>query len=156
MQINSSIQEQWKLLLEQKSIGYTFPGEVGHHYTSANNSAPGSVTQLSVGKTSSNKSTEDDWQFVFPLPNKEENASKMSSSFEYTSKETMPADNTKTESNVFDSNLSESDVSTSSGLLPAARARLLSLRELGSKKIGALKLKLADNRIKTCEKGLAI
>lgn len=44
-------------------------------------------------------------------------------------------------------------ISAMAALLPATRARLVSLRELGAKKIGALKLKLAENKIKTNEKG---
>lgn len=39
------------------------------------------------------------------------------------------------------------------GLLPAARARLASLRDLGAKKIGALKLKLVDSKLRSTEKG---
>lgn len=35
-----------------------------------------------------------------------------------------------------------------SGILPSARSRLASLKELGVKKIGALKMKLAENRVK--------
>lgn len=44
-------------------------------------------------------------------------------------------------------------ISAMAALLPATRARLVSLRELGAKKIGALKLKLAETKIKTNEKG---
>jgi hypothetical protein len=39
-----------------------------------------------------------------------------------------------------------------SKLFPAAKARLLSLRDLGAKKIGTLKMKLAESRMKTKEK----
>lgn len=39
------------------------------------------------------------------------------------------------------------------GIFPAARARLASLRDLGAKKIGALKLKLIENKIKSNERG---
>lgn len=40
-----------------------------------------------------------------------------------------------------------------SGILPSARSRLASLKELGVKKIGALKMKLAENRVKCQDKG---
>lgn len=43
--------------------------------------------------------------------------------------------------------------SSSSGILPATRARLVSLKDFGAKKIGALRLKLAESRIKQTEKG---
>lgn len=39
-----------------------------------------------------------------------------------------------------------------SGIFPAARARLASLRDLGAKKIGALKLKLIENKIRSNER----
>ena len=39
-------------------------------------------------------------------------------------------------------------------LFPAARARLASLRDLGAKKIGALKLKITESRIKANERGM--
>lgn len=42
---------------------------------------------------------------------------------------------------------------TPGGIFPAARARLASLRDLGAKKIGALKLKLIENKIKSNERG---
>ncbi len=45
--------------------------------------------------------------------------------------------------------------SSSSGILPATRARLVSLKDFGAKKIGALRLKLAESRIKQTEKGLS-
>lgn len=43
--------------------------------------------------------------------------------------------------------------SSNGGIFPAARARLASLRDLGAKKIGALKLKLIENKIKSNERG---
>lgn len=43
--------------------------------------------------------------------------------------------------------------SSTSGILPATRARLVSLKDFGAKKIGALRLKLAESRIKQTEKG---
>lgn len=45
------------------------------------------------------------------------------------------------------------DLVPASGIFPAARARLASLRDLGAKKIGALKLKLIENKIKSNERG---
>lgn len=52
LQINSSLKEQWKLLLEQKSIGYVYPCEVP-----------------SKDRKQSDVSTAecDDWQIVVPL-----------------------------------------------------------------------------------------
>jgi hypothetical protein len=47
---------------------------------------------------------------------------------------------------------SEENMTLQQKIFPAAKARLLSLRDLGAKKIGTLKLKLAESRIKAREK----
>lgn len=56
---------------------------------------------------------------------------------------------------IFNENASSTSevVQTTSGIIPAARARLASLRDLGAKKIGALKLKLIENKIKSTDRG---
>lgn len=46
-----------------------------------------------------------------------------------------------------------SAVPSTSGILPAAARRLLSLKDLGARKIGALKMKLIENNAKANERG---
>lgn len=67
----------------------------------------------------------------------------------------MPVINTHERSPLTITSFEISDASaSSSGILPATRARLVSLKDFGAKKIGALRLKLAESRIKQTEKGL--
>lgn len=49
-------------------------------------------------------------------------------------------------SNFLFSQVPTAELSQSTGIFPTARARLSSLRNLGAKKIGALKLKLTENK----------
>ena len=152
-QINSSVKEQWKLLLEQKSIGYIFPGDKKIN----------AKRQLSDDVATSNslsKSNDDDWQIVYPLATNsgEEQDEQMTTSPECSnSDEEQSAVAMESESDdgiVKDESGEVSEIITANGgILPAARARLVSLRDLGAKKIGALKLKLAENRMKVSEKG---
>ena len=152
-QINSSVKEQWKLLLEQKSIGYIFPGDKKIN----------AKRQLSDDVATSNslsKSNDDDWQIVYPLATNsgEEQDEQMTTSPECSnSDEEQSAVAMESESDdgiVKDESGEVSEIITANGgILPAARARLVSLRDLGAKKIGALKLKLAENRMKVSDKG---
>lgn len=105
--INTSTKEQYKLLLEQKSICYTFPNDIKNPFENAKNS-------------------ESDWEILG-----NESYEKLSESNEQEQVAGTSEDLTK--------------------LFPAAKARLLSLRDLGAKKIGNLKMKLAE-RNKSREK----
>lgn len=51
---------------------------------------------------------------------------------------------------------SSTDMTQAQGIFPAARARLASIANLGAKKIGALKLKLIENKIKSNERGITL
>lgn len=100
LMINTITKEQYKMLLEQKSTGFTFPGEMK------------SVLEQKVSKEAEN-----DWEVI----------------------------SSSTDSNEKESSVEpEATTSTATDL----RARLMSLRDLGAKKIGNLKLKLAESRIK--------
>lgn len=132
LMINTSIQEQWKLLLEQNSIGYTFPGDPAMN-----------ANENDQRLNRQNSDNYEDWQIVLSLDKnkcEEENF-------------------TEIPPNCFSSDdaviiQKPDETSFSSGILPAARARLASLKDLGAKKIGALKMKLAESRMKASEKGL--
>lgn len=133
LMINTSIQEQWKLLLEQNSIGYTFPGDP-------------SMSSTNEDQRLNRQSSEnyEDWQIVLSLDKnkcEEENFSTE-----------IPPNSFSSDDPVIIQKPDET--SFSSGILPAARARLASLKDLGAKKIGALKMKLAESRMKASEKGL--
>lgn len=149
---------QWKLLLEQNSIGYVFPDE--------NQPANEASVQNTTPET-------EDWQIVIPISNA--NAAKaspahesaMSKSTEFEGNKERPDDEplTARDDHSMRSRSQSPPPSTSSatatmsvslgaGIFPAARARLASLRDLGAKKIGALKLKLIENKIKSNERGM--
>jgi hypothetical protein len=100
LMINTITKEQYKMLLEQKSTGFTFPGEMK------------SVLEQKVSKE-----VENEWEVV---------SSATESNDKESSAEPEPSTSTATD----------------------LRARLMSLRDLGAKKIGNLKLKLAESRIK--------
>ncbi|KAL7016596.1 hypothetical protein ACKWTF_010066 [Chironomus riparius] len=107
LMINTSTKEQYKLLLEQKSICYTFPNDIKNPFENPKNG-------------------ENDWEIL----------------------------GNETYEKISESTEQEQAAGTSDDLpnfFPAAKARLLSLRDLGAKKIGNLKMKLAE-RNKSREK----
>lgn len=122
LMINTTNQEQYKLLLEQRSNGYVFPNE---NATSA--------MQIPV----KHQNHENEWEFV-NSSNVEANLSAMEKSLFENQESAGPS--------------SEENMTLQQKIFPAAKARLLSLRDLGAKKIGTLKLKLAESRIKAKEK----
>lgn len=96
------------------------------------------------------KSSEQDWQFVIPVPvMKTTEVDTEMSDFDLFKDDSASSgiDQEATHSS------NGTDVNQASGIFPAARARLASLRDLGAKKIGALKLKLIENKIKSNERG---
>lgn len=148
-------------MLEQNSIGYIFPED----------------SQLNNDVNVQNTTPEDDWQIVIPISNNartspsiEINMSKLS---ECEGNKERPDDEPMNKENLSITIRSQSPTSSTQasnallqqqpqhqqqqlgagGIFPAARARLASLRDLGAKKIGALKLKLIENKIKSNERG---
>lgn len=112
---------------------------------------------------------EEDWQIVIPIANANKlspsTESAMSKSSDFEGNKERPDDEPMIRSEHIARSQSQSPPpSTSSavaqmsvsqlgsGIFPAARARLASLRDLGAKKIGALKLKLIENKIKSNER----
>ncbi|XP_058813110.1 uncharacterized protein LOC131677367 [Topomyia yanbarensis] len=158
LMINTSTREQWKLLLEQKSIKYTFPGDI----------SPISSQELktemlkSFGESGKPDSgTMDDWQIVLALPRQEgssgaeqqDNGEKGSSPSGSDPQSSDDFEKVDGEGSIDEGRTDGKDQQASiPKLFPAARARLLSLRDLGAKKIGTLKLKLSESRIKAKEK----
>jgi hypothetical protein len=106
--INTSTKEQYKLLLEQKSICYTFPNDIKNPFENPKNG-------------------ESEWEILG------------SESYEKISESNEPEQ------------VAAGTSEDLTKLFPAAKARLLSLRDLGAKKIGNLKMKLAE-RNKSREK----
>lgn len=100
---------------------------------------------------------DEDWQIVFPLKTTKDDTQSRST-IAHTAEDAKPMedDGVLVEMDIdakADGKCTSDGISGMASLLPATRARLVSLRELGAKKIGALKLKLAENKIKTNEKG---
>lgn len=110
LMITTSTKEQYKLLLEQKSICYTFPSDIKN----PNDAIKSSESEWEILGTETNDKTPDSIdQEQSPVAGTSEDLSK---------------------------------------LFPAAKARLLSLRDLGAKKIGNLKMKLAERNKKEKDK----
>ncbi|XP_058464342.1 uncharacterized protein LOC131438361 [Malaya genurostris] len=156
LMINTSTREQWKLLLEQKSIKYTFPGDI-----SPTASQELKTEMLKSLSESDKPESGEDWQIVLALPshsngangeqNNDESKSSPNGSDPQSSDDFEKIDD---QSSAYDGKPDDKDQQQASlpRLFPAARARLLSLRDLGAKKIGTLKLKLSESRIKAKEK----
>lgn len=136
------------MLLEQNSIGYIFPDEIPKL---SPDFQPQNHVQSVDNSTTKSRSSEQDWQFVIPMPSMNQTTDEKPdtelSEFE-TMKDGFVSVNSSDQETV-----SSTDLIPASGIFPAARARLASLRDLGAKKIGALKLKLIENKIKSNERG---
>lgn len=134
LMVNTSIKEQWKLLLEQKSIGYTFPGEF----------SPIPPKDSDELKNGANK--DEAWQIVVDLKQADSPPPEMLNKpdCEEIPFEDVTAEGTSVEGKLDDNYLPK--------IIPAAKARLMSLRDLGARKIGHLKLKLAETRLKAKER----
>lgn len=148
VQITATSKEQWKLLLEQNSIGYIFPDEIPKL-------SPDGQTQNNVQADTSgtrSRSTEQDWQFVIPVPSPNQSTDEKPDA-ELSEFEMMKDGFVSVNSDQETNGSTSTDLMPASGIFPAARARLASLRDLGAKKIGALKLKLIENKIKSNERG---
>lgn len=122
LMINTTTKDQYKLLLEQKSNGYIFPNESSNH-------------SLQFPSRSAKTENDHEWEFV--------NSSAVEANISAIEKTFFDSDSAGPST---DENMSLPRI------FPAAKARLLSLRDLGAKKIGTLKLKLAESRIKAKEK----
>ncbi|XP_053669544.1 uncharacterized protein LOC128719926 [Anopheles marshallii] len=171
LMINTSTKEQWKLLLEQKSIKYTFPGVITP--TSVQDLKSELLKSLSTDGTESDDRSVpiEDWQIVLSLPKDGESASgsqqrqpgsSLPQNNDGDSNDSSPNSSEPPSGDDFEKveNESVADGSDKAGqqqgalpkLFPAAKARLLSLRDLGAKKIGTLKLKLSESRIRAKER----
>lgn len=132
------------------AIGYVFPDEI---QKISPDSQPQNNTNTAESLNPKSKSPDQDWQFVIPVPGPGEKPTA----------DRIDADNLEFDANGFVSvgeheamnvnGSNSSEIIQVSGIFPAARARLASLRDLGAKKIGALKLKLIENKIKSTERG---
>lgn len=153
-QINSSYKEQWKLLLEQNSIGYTFPDDI------QNCLVDNSQSQLSNGHATTPmlkaKNSEDDWQIIIPVPcanASSDNDGRLAVVDDDDADSKDEFVHLNAEVGASSTMMTIATTHAPGGIFPAARARLASLRDLGAKKIGALKLKLIENKIKSNERG---
>ncbi|KAL1392791.1 hypothetical protein pipiens_012222 [Culex pipiens pipiens] len=146
--INTSTKEQWKLLLEQNSIKYVFPGDI----------SPTSSQELkaemlkSFGDERSDSGTIDDWQIVVSLPREGDQQQDVAGEKGSSPSGSEPQSSDDFEKVEGEGTSGEDQQSSLPKLFPAARARLMSLRDLGAKKIGTLKLKLSESRSKMKEK----
>lgn len=144
--------EHWKLLLEQNSIGYVYPDDTLRSNDSSKHSSTQSTDTLNVKVNTPDNS----WQIVIPVSPKtsidqsEESFDDMHKKDAVTTAE-HPA-HTSNESVPLDLSM----VPSTSGILPAAARRLLSLKDMGAKKIGALKMKLIESNARANERGISI
>lgn len=103
------------------------------------------------------KTTEDDWQIIIPVPSTNdasENDSHLIIDDDDDANSRDEFVHLNAEVGAPSTMLTTAATQAiTGGIFPAARARLASLRDLGAKKIGALKLKLIENKIKLNERG---
>lgn len=112
-----------------------------------------SNTQASDNSNAKPKSPDQDWQFVIPVPTPGEKGADEkydTDILDLEAKDGFITIHSDTEAITVNGS---NEIAQASGIIPAARARLASLRDLGAKKIGALKLKLIENKIKSNERG---
>lgn len=142
-------------MLEQSAIGYVFPDDI--QKALLDSQAQNNMQSSTENSNAKMKSPDQDWQFVIPVSatndrtvdDRDENGI-----FEPDgSREAFEQINGDVEISTENASVAAELVQPTSGLIPAARARLASLRDLGAKKIGALKLKLIENKIKSTERG---
>uniref|UniRef100_A0A336MDR2 CSON000052 protein n=1 Tax=Culicoides sonorensis TaxID=179676 RepID=A0A336MDR2_CULSO len=148
LMINTSMSEQWKLLLEQKSIGYIYPDS---YMNSKNNlqQQQQETNDNGLENSDENEPQSENWQFVVNLEKKDQQKTNDSTD-EDESFERINADDPNLGSETV--NDGRSDAGTLPKSISAAKARLQSLRDIGAKKIGTLKLKLAESRLKSKER----
>lgn len=143
-------------MLEQAAIGYVFPDEI--QKALLDSQSQNNVQSSTDNSSTKNRSPEHDWQFVIPVSAANEKVAAddrdESCIFEPDgNKEAFEQINGDVEIANENASSTAEVVQPTSGIIPAARARLASLRDLGAKKIGALKLKLIENKIKSTERG---
>jgi hypothetical protein len=155
LMINTTLHQQWKLLLEQKSIAYVFPGE---------NNQPSKLPRTrSMSKSKSTDTAvsqnDNDWQFVMQL--QQSVVDENQSVGDITVHENMEKDYISAQQQMNYQEIytdSQTIAAPVEKVIPAAKGRLFerfeTLKDLGAKKIGTLKLKLAESRIKAKEKGV--
>lgn len=135
-------------MLEQNSIGYTYPDDIQNCL--ADNTQASQSTAIPKAKNA-----EDDWQIIIPVP-------LTNDSIENDNHSAVDDEDADSKDEFVHLNadagapsamMTLATTQAPGGIFPAARARLASLRDLGAKKIGALKLKLIENKIKSNERG---
>lgn len=150
-QITTTSKEQWKLLLEQAAIGYVFPDEI--QKALLDSQSQNNMQSSTDNSNAKLKSPDQDWQFVIPVSATNDDRDENGLFEPDGSREPFEQINGDAEISNENASGGADVVQPTSGLIPAARARLASLRDLGAKKIGALKLKLIENKIKSNERG---
>lgn len=116
----------------------------------SNDSSTHSNTQSTDSLTGKQKTPDHGWQIIVPVPQRSagepdgDEAAGDADRFEpertaQPSVESVPDD--------------MSAIPSTSGILPAAARRLISLKDLGARKFGALKMKLIENNAKANERG---
>lgn len=172
--ITSSLKEQYKLLLEQKAIKYVYPGDsspttregawqiVMSVHSRHQNVAGNDARQSNSSDPASDSSQlEED---VFAPPAGDEVAPNTQTAPPIAAAPSAPSDSTSTSlpptPPPAPPSYSESSgiryqqhlsANSFDGILPATRARLASLKSLGSKKLQAIKMRLSDQRQKIDE-----
>lgn len=129
--------------MEQHKIGYIFPDEIRNN----SNERQDQNSDQSTESSSKPKIAEQDWQFVIPVSDNNKSTEESDTDESEISRDEF----IQVTSYQDDPNEAQS---SAGGIFPAARARLASLRDLGARKIGALKLKLIENKIKSSERGM--
>lgn len=115
----------------------------------SNDSSTHSNTQSTESLTGKQKTPDHGWQIIVPVPQRSsgepgDEAAGDADRFETERTSQPPVDAVADEM---------SAIPSTSGILPAAARRLISLKDLGARKFGALKMKLIENNAKANERG---
>lgn len=171
--MTSSLKEQYKLLLEQKAIMYVYPGDsspttregawqIVMNVNSKHQGLGGSDARQSNSSDPASDSSQLE-EDVFAPPDSEEVApstqtvpvaSSVVVSTDITSLPPSPppaADPPTYNECAVRFQQQQLPLNSFDGILPATRARLASLKSLGSKKLQAIKMRLSDQRQKVDE-----
>lgn len=176
MQVTSSLKEQYKLLLEQKAIMYVYPGDsspttregawqIVMNVHSRHKAASGNDARQSNSSDPASDSSQLE-EDVFAPPDSEEIAPStqtvpVAKSVPVSSENITPTPPSPPPApgpgppsyNECATRYQQQQLPINSfdGILPATRARLASLKSLGSKKLQAIKMRLSDQRQKNDE-----
>ncbi|XP_055923460.1 uncharacterized protein LOC129953936 isoform X2 [Eupeodes corollae] len=166
--ITSSLKQQYKLLLEQSDIQYVYPGDISPVSSNWQIITPIKNNSNCSDPASDNNSQQEEEVFTETKEAPTVSNATATSSSTTTATSTVATTTATTTTTVIPAasatnptaiNRNTQDLDEANnrnGILPAARARLASLKCLGSQKLNAIKMRLSDRRQKLEESRIRI